>query len=169
MNSENKAGSLKSFLARVFVPGLLCLFFSSCKQVECGRYYRFVEDRDSYEEIVGWADRNVFSRKFSTDELRAGRLVGPGRRALPRSVHRNVPIDSENIEVRIVDSNWSSPDLIFVGSRRLQGVLISRREIDRSLDGANLSIRLMEGSKGRVAVMCYGEREIMQKNNTGPK
>lgn len=163
MNSENRSKYLIVSPLLLVLVTLLCVSLASCKQIECGQYYKFTEDKDSYSELVKWADNNVFNRTFSIDELRAGSLVGPGRRALPRSVHAGIPLESDNIEVRIVDSNWVSPDLIFVGSRRLQGLLVSRRGIKDSLNSEELEIDLMEDSVGRVAIMCYGEREIMKQ------
>lgn len=164
INFEMQSGGINLARLGMLVTWLLmCAFLSSCKQVSCGRYYQFTDDQSSYDQIVEWADRNVFSRSFSVKELRAGSLVGPGRRALPRSIHKGLPIDLADFEVRIVDSDWENPDLIFVGKRRLQGILISRRKINVSLSSAGLPIELMEKTKGRVALMCYQEREIMRQ------
>lgn len=135
----------------------------SCKKIDCGRYEKYTKGSRDYHQVVEWADRNVFDQKLTADQLRYGNLIGPGRRALSKDISKNLPRELAGAEVRIIGGSWSSPDLIFVGFRRYQGILVSRIDVGSSLAAAGLSPSLVYRAEGRTALMCYHEAENMQE------
>lgn len=134
---------------------------SACKEIECGKYYRFTSNDESYLAVRDWADREVFAQTYADGDLRSGSLLGPGKRALSRKIGMNLPEGLAGSEVRVLGSNWKYPDAIFIGKARFQGLIVTRRGMRESLADIGLSSELLDSTKGRVAVMCYQERENM--------
>lgn len=153
-----------------FIVFSLSIFLlQGCKQVECGKYNKFVDDSKSSEELLLWADGNIFDRDFSDSDLRVGQIVGPGGRfksiSLDRSGRRPPPGFLKDYEIKIVGPNQYHPNIIFIGRSGYKGVVVSRNEMDESVVGTEIISDLLWKRRGRIAVICYQEDENMTKKS----
>lgn len=137
-------------------------FLTSCKQVECGKYYKYVDDMKSRQEILSWADSNIFSL-HNPPPLGSGRLVGPGRRAIKGL--DAAPGDLAGDEVRLLGLDAHGISGVFIGRHSFRGILIAREENSQYLEAAGVDGSLLEKTSERVAVMCYQEKENMSEKN----
>lgn len=126
-------------------------------ELECGFYEAVVASKASVEELETWADRVVFSRSFDVGELRSGRFVGPGRKAIRVDVIKDLPeVDLTYIgrayEIRLIGS-VEEPQGVFLGERSFSGVIVTRESPDVSFRkvGFSLGDRLI---RGRVVSVC---------------
>lgn len=147
-----------------------CLMFfvgwllTGCKYIECGEYNRYVDDKEANEQLLRWADANVFNREFTDADLRVGSIVGPGGRFKSISIERSdlhVPKWFEDHELKVLGPDQYKPNVIFVGKRRYQGLIIARRTLEDSIAGTEVILDLLEKRTERVAVICYQEKENM--------
>ena len=105
---------------------------AGCSGAACSQYETFVRDQQRYEEIVAWADENVFSRAFSKDDLWVGHLSGPGRWGAV-SIERSSlkpPSGLQEDEIRLIGREKFQAHAVFVGGSSYRGVVIVRTTFD---------------------------------------
>lgn len=146
---------------------LFAALLSGCASVECGWQSKFVDNDSSHDAILQWADSEIFSRKFSSEQVFGGRMAGPGNTAL--RIHKigiqlpseqltpTIPVDILNFEVRLIGSNLSDPLGVFIGQSSYRGIIIARNNLADTATAGRLSIKALSGQRGRVALVCVTE------------
>lgn len=135
-------------------------FLSGCKAIECGEYRDLIHDTKKREELVRWADTEIFSRKFESNDFRVAGMIGPGRDGANFSLERaeiKIPQWLEGYVIRAVGPDKFQPNVLFVGRRRYQGLIITQNELDKSIKGTSIDITKLEEWSGRVGLICYGD------------
>lgn len=147
---------------RILVLFSLLLPFMACadqRSVDCGAYSKMIHDSDRREELLKWADDQVFSRNFEKkdfDEITG--FVGPGRTGANFSIEKSgieVPRWLDGYTIRAVGPDKFHPDVLLVGLRRYQGILIARKDLDESVSRTTMDKSKIEGREGRLAMICY--------------
>lgn len=141
---------------------MLALFFialgmSGCKGMECGEYNVYLSDAKAREKLVEWADTAIFSKTFSADDFARGGMNGPGPG--PGNLRNEIAgalllSELSNQNIRFMGRDGFNPDMILVGKRKYQGILISRSDFDSDLAKIRLTKDRLEGSVGRVGLLC---------------
>lgn len=147
--------SKKQFPMLVLV--FIFLIVSGCKEIECGEYRAYLDDSKARERLVEWADDAVFSRAFSEDDFARGGMNGPGPG--PGNLRNEVastllPSELSNQNIRFIGQSGLNPDMVLIGRKKYQGILISRGDFDSSLARTRLTKDRLEGSVGRVGLLC---------------
>jgi len=123
----------------------------------CSAWKRLLTDVKPREEVLKWADSQIFSRTFSQGDLTWGRLHGPGRmKAI--SLQRTgieLPNNISGAEVRIIylDSD-SVPGGVFIGHRSYQGVIIARATLADVAAASEITADAFPSEKDRIALVC---------------
>ena len=131
---------------------------SGCRRIECGQYQRLLEDNAKREQLLNWADREIFSRNFSEYDFRVSGMMGPNRYGGNFSIDRaNISMPSwlAGYNIRAVGPNKLHPDVLLIGKRRYQGVVVTRGSLDDSLKGTTITLASLDDWEGRLGVMCY--------------
>jgi len=161
-NSRNPTRLTFRILAAAFLT-YFTIAIGGCKKIECGSYHEYVENDKLAATLLSWADSEVMNRSYAENELRGGSLVGPGRRAIRLAAARiDLPEGLANSEIRVLNQDARGPTAIFIGKRRFQGLIITRDSMPGSLKAIGLTPELLDSINGRLAVMCYQEKENMQ-------
>lgn len=129
---------------------------AGCSGAACSEYETFVQDQQRYDEIVAWADENVFNRSFSKGDLWVGHLSGPGRWGAV-SIERSAlkpPSGLEENEIRLVGRERFQAHAVFVGGSSFQGVVIVRTTFDELSSATELKREAFSATKGRVGIIC---------------
>ena len=147
---------------------LLCgTLLSGCSTAECGWQSKFVDSDSSHEFIIQWADAEVFSRKYSSEDVFGGRLAGPGRVALrinklgiPLPEHElspTLPRSAFNIEVRLIGDDINDPIGVFFGQSSYRGVIIAKSSIEDAVNAGKIELAALSARRGRVGLVCVSE------------
>lgn len=126
----------------------------------CDDYRRALGRSDVRAELVRWADEQIFARTFDSEDFDPVGFVGPGKGGANLALARagiQLPTMLMGYTVRSVGPDRYRPDVIFLGKRRYQGILITRGELDEALTRTTIDRRRVEQPNGRVAMMCYTE------------
>lgn len=139
----------------------LGLFGGACNSADdtnaCATWKQLLADEKSKEEVLKWADSQIFSRAFSQRDLTLGRLHGPGRlEAL--SLQRTgieLPNSLSGAEVRVIylDSD-SVPGAIFIGHRSYKGVIIAKLTLAEVVAASEITADAFPDQDGRIALVC---------------
>jgi hypothetical protein len=128
----------------------------ACQWRECNELTKLVQSDKNVSTLEVWADSAVFDRTFERGDLGDTGLVGPGRYGLrgdigiiPPSQNFAIP---ENWSIRLLGSDFRSPEGIFIGQRSYLGIIVARTDLRATLKSARIQITDFEN--GRVAVMC---------------
>lgn len=141
---------------------LLVAGLQGCKRIECGEYYRFVEDSNEREELTRWADEAVFSRSFAREEISSHGMDGPGPspgNLAPSIASTLLPVELQKYNIRFLGSDSSRPDLVFLGLRKYQGVYVSRGEFASDLAKTRMTMDRLDAQEARVGVLCLAPFE----------
>jgi hypothetical protein len=110
--------------------------------------------------MARWADEQIFARTFEPEDFDTVGFVGPGKGGANFALELagiQLPAMLTGYTVRSVGPDRYRPDVIFLGKRRYQGILITRGELDESLTRTTIDPRRVEQPNGRLAMMCYTE------------
>lgn len=138
----------------------LLVLLGGCKAVDCGEYYPYSVSPGHRAEVVSWVDTHLMAQPLDPRVLWLGQMPGPGKRAVSlQTLGVMLPAGLEGAEVRILGPDPTRPAAVFIGRRRYQGVLIARESMPAALPALNLTPDVLDAMNGRVAVMCYQEKE----------
>ncbi len=143
---------------------LLAMFASSPPEADsktsgCGEYIEMLNSNARQLDLIRWADREVFSKSFEQEDFdEITGFVGPGRNGANFSIERSgiaLPPWLDGYTIRAVGPDKSRPNVLLVGRRRYQGILITRGEFGESLAGTTVDRSRVEKQVGRLALLCY--------------
>lgn len=112
--------------------------------------------------LEDWADREVFSRSFSSSDFKIGHFSGPGYQTqsfdLQSGAIRLPDWIAGDSEVRVVNGE-DRIETIFIAGGRYKGWVIARKDWATSIDGRRMKEEMIVLRKGRVGLVCYLEDE----------
>ena len=128
---------------------------------DCETYKAIVRSDEDQAKLIDWADGEIFSRTFEMDDFeKVPGFVGPGKGGANFDLsHTDIEIPAllSGYTIRSVGPDRYHPEVILVGKRRYQGILITRGSLDESLRRTTMDRQRVEESKERVAMICYTE------------
>lgn len=133
------------------------LGLQGCKRLDCGDYWRFIEEPEASARLERWADEAIFSRSFGDTEFQRRDTGGPGPgpgNLKPDVAETLLPDYLKGYNVRLIGPDSARPSMVLIGARKYQGIMISRGELDTDLAGTRLAKEQLEGSKGRIGLLC---------------
>lgn len=136
---------------------------SGCALSKCQDFEELVDNSVANTELAEWADRWIFRDPLPKEVFMMGNLSGPGRYGNSINLERLgavLPASLLGAEVRIVSNDRESPEAIFIGFRRFEGIVVGRDKLDRSLAGTRIDAIAINGVGKRMAVMCAEEPGI---------
>ncbi|MEZ5464663.1 MAG: hypothetical protein R3F22_05425 [Lysobacteraceae bacterium] len=142
---------------RWFALAVGSLTLYGCKEIDCGRYRHFLKNADDRVSLQQWADSEIFTRSFTSSELRTNCLRGPlpSPGCLKRDLAQSLlPDGLKHHYVRLIGMNADRPDMILIGLRKFQGLLVSRGSFDSALAQTRFTKDRLEGVEGRVGLLC---------------
>lgn len=138
----------------------LCLLSCDARGF-CGEYKKLVEEKNTYETLVAWADKEIFTRTFEQKDFRQfDKFVGPGKGGADFDIQIasiKIPPILQGYVIRSVGPNRFHPDVILVGKRRYQGILITKGDFHASLGKIEGEALRIEEQIGRTGTICYGD------------
>ncbi|MBA8882317.1 hypothetical protein [Dokdonella fugitiva] len=105
-----------------------------------------------------WADAQIFSRTFKSSDFDPYAPAGPGRGGGNLDVEKiglQMPELIKGYVVRSIGPDKFHPDVILVGHRGSQGILVARGELMESLRGTTVDVSRLEERHRRLAMLCY--------------
>lgn len=159
MNREFFMRNLDSVIRFLFTL-IVCISIAGCDRgEECGEYWKFIDDSEANSSLLTWADKEIFDRSFSREDFQAyDSFVGPGKggRNFDLAISNiQVPSFLEGYTIRSVGPNRDRPDVIYVGKRRYQGILITKDDFQSSIDKLLGTPLRIKNATGRVGLICY--------------
>lgn len=148
-----------------------CLVVSGCTHPECAQYSSFVDSIEARDELLTWADTEIFSKKLLEGDLSGSILLGPGKRKiksvrgrtldLPHSLYElpfSVALSGRSPDVLILGEDVSNPVAIFIGRVSYRGLIISRNDIALTFRYLSQNEKRYVSTYGsRVGIMCYSD------------
>ncbi len=123
----------------------------------CKPYRDALTDKQVRIALVEWADRNVFSRRFSDADSVTSTRRGPVGRYMNISAQVGPELLSgfaSPVPVQIQGKDLAEPDLVFIGNLHFRGILISRRDFDSGLKAVGRDPAGVVQVSNRVALEC---------------
>lgn len=139
---------------------LLALVASCTPSDGCDEYRSLLGSSDARADLARWADEQIFARTFESQDFDTLGFVGPGKGGANFALELagiQLPATLTGYTVRSVGPDRYRPDVIFLGKRRYQGLLIARGELEASLSRTTIDRSRVEKLDGRFAMMCYAE------------
>lgn len=143
------------------VISIVCGFIvSACHARDhCVIYKGMLENEATVELLAKWADREIFSHRFSRSDFKSfDEFVGPGKGGTDFDLKTSgieVPSIIHGYTIRSVGPDRDRPDVVFIGLRRYQGILIGRDVLSHELPKISGTPLHIEVERGRLGVICY--------------
>lgn len=146
---------------RIFSAFVLVACLTGCIDLgssdPCQPYRDALTDKRVRIALVEWADRNVFSRRFSDADSVTSTRRGPVGRYMNINVRVGpelLPGFASPVPVQIQGKDLAAPDLVFIGNLHFRGILISRRDFDSDLKAVGRDPAGVVQVSNRVALEC---------------
>lgn len=147
-------GRRVAMLSLAAVAVMLC----SCKRPdECERYRVLVGHDGFRQQVVAWADVNVFSKQFTSRDQSMIDFRGYGRRSMNTTLRVDASAAGGALSdavVQIRGDDPSNPDFVFIGSAPFRGLIISRKDFASTWRRFSELSREIEVLDDRVAIEC---------------
>lgn len=133
--------------------------FSCSASKGCGEYREMINDESVNHLLIEWADREVFSRVFERKNFeKFDKFVGPGKGGANFNIETaniTIPTLLAGYSIRSVGPDRDRPDVILIGKRRYQGILITRADFYGSLNKIGGEPLHIVEHIGRTGMLCY--------------
>ncbi|HEY6939915.1 MAG TPA: hypothetical protein VI238_00460 [Dokdonella sp.] len=134
---------------------------SSCvdwTSIQCDEYKNVLRDDARSAQLLAWADAQIFSRTFKSSDFDPYAPAGPGRGGGNLDVEKiglQMPELIKGYVVRSIGPDKFHPDVVLIGHRGSQGILMARGELMESLRGTTVDVSRLEERHRRLAMLCY--------------
>jgi uncharacterized protein YxeA len=161
MNASRK---IIAVLALIILGGFLVrnahIENSSNELNNCHEYARFARNKDDYEKMVNWADKEIFSRSYTEVDFISGNFSGPGMRYNTLNTNQlglSMPAWLRDYEVRILGKESKQFEAIFIGGGKYRGVIVARGDWASHVTDDVVPEKEVKLIRGRIGIICYNE------------
>ena len=123
---------------------------------DCDEYSKVIKTNGNV--VLRWADAEIFARTFVSQDFRVAGMIGPGRNGANFSIDRSriqTPAWLSEYNIRSIGPDRFHPDVLLIGKRRYEGIVITRGELEPSLKGTSIEFSKLIERSARLGAMCF--------------